>query len=64
MAMNMVVIPVQKQPVEAEVVDPLLAARRNRDLMRVTVALVALVIIVAVAIFCTFQPSPLPMPMP
>ena len=58
---NTIDMPVRQQPVESGVViDPLLAARRNRDLMRVTAGMVALAIIVAVAIFCIFLPSPLP----
>ncbi|HUI07564.1 MAG TPA: hypothetical protein VL486_11235 [Verrucomicrobiae bacterium] len=60
----MITIPVQKQPADGETIDPLVAARRNRDLMRVTVAIVALAIIMVVATFCALQPSPLPPYMP
>lgn len=58
--MNTIVMPMRKQPVEAEVIDPQLAAGRNRDVLRMTVGLVVLMIIVAVAIFSISQPSPLP----
>lgn len=58
--MNTIVMPVRKQPVETEVMDPQLAAGRNRDVLRMTVGLVVLMIIVVVAIFNISQPSPLP----
>jgi len=58
----MITMPVRKQPVESETIDPVLAAKRNRDLIKVTAAIVALSIIVVLAAFFGSQPTSLPMP--
>jgi hypothetical protein len=62
--MNMNIMPTRKRQVEEEVLDPVLTAGRNRDVLRMTVGLVVLMIIVAVAMFTISQPSPLPPIMP
>jgi hypothetical protein len=61
---KMLAMSLREQSVEAEVSDPLLVAKRNRDLMRVTAAIVALSIIVVWAAFCISQPLPLPSYLP
>jgi|NGEPerStandDraft_6_1074524.scaffolds.fasta_scaffold649155_1 hypothetical protein len=62
--MNTNVMPVQKQTVAAEIADPQQVARRNRDAIRISVALAALVLIATLTLFCAFQFSPPPVNLP
>ena len=62
--MNTNVMPVQQQTVAAEIADPQQVARRNRDAIRISVALAALVLIAAFTLFCALQFSSPPVNLP